>query len=176
MTAGVVLSLLMSGYSMYRVEKMNDMMDRDRAEMDTDTDNTFENRSRSARTNIFIIQHQPHLKLYPITFSSIKLEFLSPTATQPAPSVSPPTAPTTSAPGPAPIPVMFDCSRTSRLLQRSVVTYDTCLVDTTGGAMDNNTGIFTVNKHQVTAVALSQPPFRDKELGLGLRSNIRIGK
>ncbi|XP_023329784.1 uncharacterized protein LOC111702358 [Eurytemora carolleeae] len=47
-----------------------------------------------------------------------------------------------------PIWPMFDCSRTSRLHDRGIITYNTCLVDTTNGSMNPATGIFTTADSQ----------------------------
>ncbi len=43
-----------------------------------------------------------------------------------------------------PVPVAFDCYLTRRQSRVAVVTYDGCFVDTSGGAMNRNTGIFKV--------------------------------
>lgn len=43
---------------------------------------------------------------------------------------------------------LCDCSRTTRLHTRGIITYDTCLVDTTNGSMDILAGTFTTGPNQ----------------------------
>ncbi len=40
--------------------------------------------------------------------------------------------------------VVFDCHMTQRHILPTVIKYDGCFVDTTDGAMNRNTGVFTV--------------------------------
>ncbi len=50
--------------------------------------------------------------------------------------------------------IMFDCHLTSRQTNAVVIVYDGCHVDTTNGAMNKDTGIFTVKVsgiYQVTS-------------------------
>ncbi len=43
------------------------------------------------------------------------------------------------------VPVAFDCYLIRRQKRATVVTYDGCFVDTTGGAMNRNSGVFTAS-------------------------------
>ena len=46
------------------------------------------------------------------------------------------------------LPPMFDCTRTSVFQGRGTVSYDDCLVNTTGGSMNITSGIFTASPSQ----------------------------
>ena len=52
-------------------------------------------------------------------------------------------------------PVMFDCTRTSRLQNRGIVTYDVCLVDLTEGSMNISSGIFSPSEKQTGIYQIS---------------------
>ena len=53
------------------------------------------------------------------------------------------------------LPIMFDCTRTSRFQSRGIVNYDECLVDTTGGSMNITSGIFTASPSQAGIYQIS---------------------
>ncbi len=53
------------------------------------------------------------------------------------------------------VPLAFDCHLTRRHTRAGVVTYDGCFVDTTGGAINKNTGIFTVKAPGIYQVRAS---------------------
>ena len=50
---------------------------------------------------------------------------------------------------------MFDCYRTSRLSRAATVTYDGCHVETTNGAINPNTGIFTVRQPGIYSISFT---------------------
>lgn len=51
--------------------------------------------------------------------------------------------------------VMFDCYRINRLTRPVVVTYNACFIDTTDGAMNIDTGLFTVKVSGVYQISFT---------------------
>ncbi len=51
--------------------------------------------------------------------------------------------------------VVFDCHMTQRHILPTVIKYDGCFVDTTDGAMNRNTGVFTVAVPGIYQVGIS---------------------
>jgi len=134
-TVGVIFALLLAGYAVYRVNHLSTNLEKERSSlrkmMDEDITQTFENSIKDQflekRAMASSMKSEDDVSVLEYEYERME-DF---------------------------IPVMFDCTRTSRLLQRGVINYDTCLVDTTNGAMNNGTGVFTPTDKQAGIYQMS---------------------
>eukprot|EP00095_Tigriopus_kingsejongensis_P006899 maker-scaffold126_size328755-snap-gene-0.10 protein:Tk06899 transcript:maker-scaffold126_size328755-snap-gene-0.10-mRNA-1 annotation:"AGAP001552-PA" len=72
--------------------------------------------------------------------------------------------------------IMFDCYRTTRLSQARVISYDGCFVDTTQGAMNSNTGIFTVKDPGVYQLSFTAKYVSSSKGRFGAWSDIYVNE
>jgi len=133
-TVGVIIALFLAGYAVFRVQHLSTSLEKEKAsllkQMDEDITKTFENSIKK--------QFEQKLELAGSMESVDDVSVLE--HYKDVEDF---------------IPVMFDCTRTSRLLQRGVINYDTCLVDTTEGTMNNDTGVFIPTKEQAGIYQMS---------------------